>query len=338
MKKGIKATSKTVATLDDVARIAGVSTATVSRALNQPASVADKTRQKVMAAVAATGYVPNLLAGGLASKRSRLVAAITPSMENIVHAETIKYFSRYLRGHGYQVLLGETEYQEKIEEELVAAVLARRPDAILLTSSNHSKNCRRMLLAADIPIVEMWDLHSSPLDMMIGFSYEQCGIAVADYLLAKDYGQIGILYVDEARTNTRVAAFRKRILEQSGKNPVEVKLEAPSDFSLGRSALRQLFEAGFKQGAVFCSSDNLALGVLMEAAAQGIGIPDQLAVIGFGDQPYAASTHPSLTTVRFDRKLLGERAGEMLLQRLTGEPLAASVIEVGFTIIERETA
>ena len=337
MKKNTKTEVKTAATLDDVAKLAGVSTATVSRALNRPDSVAQKTINKVKDAVAVTGYVANLLAGGLASKRSRLVAAITPSMENIVHAETIKYFSRFLRGHGYQVLLGESEYRTDIEDELVAAVLARRPDAILLTGSSHTKNCRRMLLAADIPIVEVWDLNSAPLDMKIGFSYEQCGRAVADYLLAKGYPQIATLYVDDSRTMTRVDAFRAQIAQKTGRPPYEVRLAAPSDFAMGRSGLLQLFESGFKQGAVFCSSDNLALGVLMEAASQNISIPDQLAVIGFGDQHYAAATHPPLTTVRFDRQLIGQRAGEVILKRLSGDDVGEVVMDIGFSIVERET-
>lgn len=125
-------------TLDDVAKLAGVSTATVSRTLNHPDRVTRKTRDKIDAAIARTGYVPNLLAGGLASRRSRLIAAVVYSMENVVHAETIKYFSRRLRRNGYQVLLGETEYQETLEEELVAALLCRRPDGILLTGGKHT--------------------------------------------------------------------------------------------------------------------------------------------------------------------------------------------------------
>lgn len=325
------------ATLDDVARLAGVSTATVSRALNHPDRVAQKTRDKVTKAIARTGYVPNLLAGGLASRKSRLIAAVVHSIENIVHAETIRYFSRALRSQGYQVLLGETENNEQLEEELVAAVLSRRPDGIFLTGTHHTPACRRMLLAANIPVVEAWDLTSSPLDVVVGFSYEKIGRAMAEHLLAKGYKQIAAVSATDHRSDIRLKSFQETIREKGGFDPQIISVPSPSLLKMGREALLQLQDSGFNKGAICCSSDSLAHGVLTEAIAQGISVPEDLGVMGFGDQPYAADTYPALTTVRFDRKTIGEMAAEILLQQINGEEIPERIIDIGFSIVERDS-
>jgi LacI family gluconate utilization system Gnt-I transcriptional repressor len=173
-------------TLSDVAKLAGVSPITVSRVLNQPEKVAPKTLAKVQKAIARTGYVPNLLAGGLASRRSRLIAAIVPSIANSVYAETIKFFSEKMREAGYQVLLGESGYSEEQEESLIATILQSRPDGVFLTGINHSSQAKRLLLAADIPVVETWDITPTPLDVVVGFSHQRVGQAVATYLLCRN--------------------------------------------------------------------------------------------------------------------------------------------------------
>jgi len=324
-------------TLEDVAKLAGVSPITVSRALNQPDKVAPKTLEKVQKAIALTGYVPNLLAGGLASRKSRLIAAIVPSISNSVYAETIKYFSDKLRLAGYQVLLGESGYSEEREESLVAAVMSRRPDGVFLTGINHSPGSRRILVAANIPVVETWDLTPTPLDVAIGFSHEQLGRAVADYLLRKGYQRIGIISATDHRALIRQKAFIDALREQGCSDVAVSNVGVPTNFKLGRDGLANLLDAGFSGGAVFCSSDTLAQGALAEAQYRNLAIPKDLALIGFGDQPYAAYTIPALTTVRFDRAMIGQKAADALLARINGETVTEKVVDVGFSIIERET-
>src|SRR6056297_3563188 len=180
-------------TLDDVAKLAGVSPITVSRVLNHPDKVAQNTRDKVKQAIARTGYVPNLLAGALASRKSRLIAAIVPSMANSVYTETIKFFTETMRSAGYQVILGESGHLEEQEESLISALLSRRPDGIFLTGTNHTKECKRLLIGANIPVVETWDLTPTPLDVVVGFSHQKIGEAVANYLWEKGYRKIGIV-------------------------------------------------------------------------------------------------------------------------------------------------
>ena len=324
-------------TLDDVAKIAGVSPITVSRALNQPDKVSPKTREKVMQAVALTGYVPNLLAGGLASRKSRLIAAIVPSMANSVYAETITFFSKTLNDAGYQVLVGESGFREEQEESLISTVLSRRPDGIFLTGINHSNLCRRLLVGANIPVVETWDITPTPLDVVVGFSHERIGQAVAEYLLAKGHRKIGLISATDHRAKIRQRAFTEALAKAGVTSIATSHVSVPTSFKKGREALANLVEGGFTQGAIFCSSDTLAQGALAEAQARGIVIPGQLALIGFGDQPYAAYTYPSLTTVRFDRTEIGRRAAMSLLARINGEPIEEKVIDVGFEIVERQS-
>ncbi len=325
------------ATLDDVARLAGVSTATVSRALNHPDRVAKNTREKIETAIARTGYVPNLLAGGLASRKSRLIAAVVHFIDNVVHAETIRSFTRALRSQGYQVLLGESENSEQLEEELVAAVLSRRPDGIFLTGTRHTQTCRRLLLAANIPVVEAWDLTTSPLDVVIGFSYEKIGRAMAEYLLAKGYQQVAVISAQDHRSDIRLKSFQETMQEKGGIEPALIKTPSPSTFKMGRAALLQLLDSGFTRGVICCSTDSLAHGVLVEATARGISVPGDLGVMGFGDQPYAADTYPALTTVRFDRKKIGELAADILLRQINGEDVPERIIDIGFSIVERDS-
>src|SRR3546814_390965 len=152
-------------TLRDVARLAGVAPITASRVLNTPDQVAQETRQKVLDAVQRTGYVPNRMAGGLASLRSRLIAAVVPSTVMSVFMETIEALNGTLFDAGYQLMLGQSGYSAKREELLLEAIIGRRPDGIFLTGIMQQGKGRTRLLASGIPVVETWDLTPTPLDI-----------------------------------------------------------------------------------------------------------------------------------------------------------------------------
>jgi len=324
-------------TLDDVAKLAGVSPITVSRALNHPDKVAAKTLEKVNKAIAITGYVPNMLAGALASNRSRLIAAIVPSIANSVYAETIKFFSEKMRDAGYQVLLGESGYSEEQEESLLATILRSRPDGVFLTGINHSFQTKKLLLAAGIPVVETWDITPTPIDVVVGFSHRRVGQAVAEYLVQRGFEKIGILSAEDHRAQVRQQAFLDT-LKASGRTDVAIStVPVPTSFMAGRTGMAQLLDGGFMNGGIFCSSDTLAQGALTEVQVRGLSIPDQIALVGFGDQPYAAHTHPALTTIKFDRALIGQKSAEALLSHLNNEPIQQKVVDVGFQLIERKT-
>lgn len=201
-------------TLIDVAKVAGVSPITVSRALGRPEVVAAATRKRVQEAVRATGYVPNLAAGALASSRSRLVAIFLPTIANSIFADTVQALTDRLAVAGYQTLLGLTGYQPEQEEALLEAVLGRRPDGIVLTGTEHSKASRQRLARVGIPVVEAWDLCRKPLDMLVGFSHEAVGQAVAQYLLGKGYRRISVVTLDDPRGLRRYRSLVQALAAQ----------------------------------------------------------------------------------------------------------------------------
>nr|WP_321981973.1 LacI family DNA-binding transcriptional regulator [uncultured Cohaesibacter sp.] len=325
-------------TLESVARLASVAPTTVSRALNSPDKVAKKTLDRINAVIEQTGYVPNMLAGGLASNKSKLVAVIVPSLVNIVYAETVQHFAKPMKEAGYQVLQGEVGYSLEEEEQLVTAILSRRPDGIFLTGIQHSNNCRRQLLAANIPIVETWDVTPTPLDIVVGFSQQSVGKKTANYFYDKGYRNFAIVSAEDQRALIRNDSFLKTLADKGiTKVPTSI-VPGISNLQLGRQGAAKLLDEGLHDSLIFCSSDTLAHGVLTEVQARGLSIPDDIAIVGFGDQNFAAHTYPALSTVRIDRATMGRESASALLARLADQQVAQPVLDVGFQIVERDTA
>jgi LacI family gluconate utilization system Gnt-I transcriptional repressor len=324
-------------TLADVARIAGVSSITVSRVVNRPEMVTPATLRHVQQAIERTGYVPNLLAGALASKRTRLVAAIVPSITNAIFVDTIQALTDRLWAAGYQVLLGLSGYPTLREDALVASILSRRPDAICLAGIEHSLSVRQRLFAAKIPVVETWDLTPTPIDMLVGFSHEEIGRAVARRFVAKGHRSLGMIWANDARALVRQHAFLSELASFGIADVKVVTVQAPSTLALGRQGLASLLEEHSRPTAVFCSSDLLAHGALEEARSRGLSVPRDIALLGFGDLEFGQHTWPALSTVRIDRAAIGFQAAELILARLCGQRDDVSVVDVGFEIVERGT-
>jgi LacI family gluconate utilization system Gnt-I transcriptional repressor len=325
-------------TLHDVARIAGVAPITASRALKTPEQVSDEVRRKVGEAVARTGYVPNLLAGGLASTRSRLVAAVVPTIAGPVFLETIQVLTETLAERGYQLMLGQAGYAGDREDALLEAIIGRRPDGIVLTGIMHSAEGRRRLLGCGIPVVETWDLTPTPIDMLVGFSHAEVGRTVAEFLHARGRRRLAVVAGDDERAGRRQAAFQATARALGLAEVRVVVVPAPTTLGSGRAALAQLMQEHADIDAVFCSSDLLALGVLTEAQAQGIAVPERLAVVGFGDLEFAADLHPALTTVHINSGAIGRQAAQFIVDRAEGRPVEQRVIDIGFSIVDRQSA
>ena len=223
--------------MSDVAKVAGVSAITASRALNTPDLVSPATLHRIRQAIERTGYVPNMLAGGLASSRSRLVAALVPTIAGPVFLETIQALTEALAAAGYQLMLGQSGYTGSREDALLDAIIGRRPDGIVLTGIMHSPGGRKRLLAAGIPVVETWDLTPTPIDMLVGFSHDRVGTAVAEFLHAKGRRRLAIITADDHRAGLRRNAFVEAAVRLgSGNIPVAV-VPAPTTLGSGRRGL-----------------------------------------------------------------------------------------------------
>jgi LacI family gluconate utilization system Gnt-I transcriptional repressor len=324
-------------TLHDVARLADVAPITASRALNTPDRVSPEVLRRVTDAVRRTGYVPNLLAGGLASTRSRLVAAVVPTIAGPVFLQTVHALTEALAARGYQLMLGQSGYVDSREDALLEAIIGRRPDGIVLTGIVHSAQGRKRLLAAGIPVVETWDLTPTPIDMLVGFSHEDVGRQVAAFLHAKGRRRLAVVAGDDERSRRRHGAFCAAAAGWGLREVRTVIVPAPTTLRSGRSALAELLRPRRGVDAVFCSSDLLALGVITEAQARSIDVPRELAVIGFGDLEFAADTNPALTTVRIDAASIGREAARFIVERAQGRRVDRPIVDVGFSIVDRES-
>ncbi|KQQ74919.1 LacI family DNA-binding transcriptional regulator [Rhizobium sp. CFBP 8752] len=331
-------TSNSPVTLADIAKLAGVSPVTVSRAINTPALVKPRTLEAIEKVIARTGYVPNLLAGGLASRRTRLIAAIVPSVASTIFAETIEGLNAELVSAGYQLLLGLSGYEPARELELTRAILARRPDGVILTGITHLKETRAMLTGAGLPIVEIWDSTPSPLDTAVGFSHAAVGALVAEHLLIRGYDRYAQVGANDPRAVQRRDGFVSRLRGVADVELPDLEMNSPSTFRDGRLAMAQLLDRGKGTLGVFCSSDVVAHGALAEAYARGCRMPDELAIVGFGDFDFAPHTHPPLTTVRIDRRDIGTKAAQSILRKIAGGKDVEAMINIDFHIVVRGTA
>ncbi|MES2510204.1 MAG: LacI family DNA-binding transcriptional regulator [Pseudomonadota bacterium] len=330
-------------TLIEVAKLAGVSPMSVSRALNSPNLVSEKTLAKVLATVSETGYVANRLAGGLASQRSRLVAAVVPSIAAPVFQDLVQSLIVSLSGSNYQLMLGQTDHSHDGEDQLFNAILGRRPDGIVLVGVTPSSSGRKKLTASGIAVVETWDMVRAPIDMVVGFSHADIASEVASFLLAQNRRFLAFAGGAHERAQRRATAFSSAALDKRKKGAraesvIVQPVGVPTTVGEGRMAFREIIRRQPETDGIFCSSDLLALGMLIEAKAMGISVPEQVAIVGFGDLDFSEDVTPALTTVRIDSKKIGSCAARLIINRAEGMSNPSLVTDLGFTIIKRESA
>jgi LacI family gluconate utilization system Gnt-I transcriptional repressor len=325
----------------DVARLAQVSLITVSRVLREPDKVAQPTRERVQEAISALGYVPNLVAGSLKSRRSGIVAAIIPSVAHSIVAEVIRGMNSVLREKGLHLLLGDSGFSPQEEQQLVAAFLARRPDAIYLTGTTHTPTTRRMLDSARIPVVEAGNLTETPIDMSVGYSNRAAARAMTQALIDRGRRQIGYLgqtgrdVID--RVQDRYDGCRDALGESGIAFPMTRQAEVELSYRGGAAGMAALLDANAGLDAVFCTSDVIAVGALFECQRRGIAVPGRIALTGIDDQEIASQCVPPLSTVRMPRYEMGRRAAELICERLDGTTPKQKSIDLGFNLVFRET-
>jgi LacI family gluconate utilization system Gnt-I transcriptional repressor len=324
--------------MSEVAVAAKVSTMTVSRVLRSPEKVRPETCQRVEAAIRKLGYVPDEAAGALSSRRSRIVGALVSTLGGSVFASTVDGLSQTLREVGYQLLLATTNYTPHVEAEFISAMLARRPDGLVLTSALHTKPAQRLLRSARIPIVELWELPDRPIDSAVGFSNRAAGKAMAEFLAdtgRRRIGFIGRLEPSDTRGQLRREGYKDCLARRSLHaprivTPVGLGTEDPRAGAVG---LAQMLTQWPDTSAVFCASDSVALGALSEARRRGLSVPGDIAIAGFGDFEMASEHGLALTTVRVPGFAIGAEAA-----RLVSQVSKRRVVDLGFQIVRRMTA
>lgn len=327
--------------LADVAERAGVAKITASRVLRQAGPVAPETRIRVERAMRELGYIPNTVASNLASNRTRVIAAITPGFASPLIRDLFQGLSDVVHTEGYHILFGVAGFREGEEDALIRAFLARRPDALVLSRTGHSAATRRLLRAAGIPVVEVGQLAKKPVDMAVGFSNEDAAQALVRYMIERGYRDIAMiseLQQENDRALPRRRGYERALVESGLRFEPRRLIESHTDLAAAAHALLQLVGERSWPDAIFCGDDVLALGSLFECQRQGLGVPHDIAIAGFGDLDFASQACPPITTVRVDRVGMGRMAGEMLLQALHGARPAARSIDVGFALVPRESA
>ena len=306
-------------TMTDVARLAGVTSMTVSRALREGSSVSDETRKRIVEAADSLGYVIDRAAAGLKVGRTGFVGVIIPTLNNSNFAETVQGVTDRLAVSQRQVLLGYTNYDCYEEERVIESFLVRRPEAMVVTGSDHTPKARRMLEHAEIPIVEIWDLPSNPIDLAVGFSNREAGRILTRHLHENGYRRIAFIggtAIQDRRGMDRRAGYEDEI-RQLGLEPRVLALgEPPITINQGAGALGLLQQRWPDLDAAICVSDLLAFGLLMECNRMGIAVPGSLAVAGFGNYDLAQCVVPSLTTVDFGARSIGVKAADIVLKAI----------------------
>ena len=328
-------------TVHDVSQLAGVSRMTVSRVIRGQGAVLPATRERVRKAIAQLGYVPDRAAGSLASRRTGFVALMLPTLVNANFAAVAHGITDALRPADYQLLIAYTNYSVSEEAHQLGKLLARRPEALILTGALRSPAASRMLRSAGIPVIEIADLPRNPIEHAVGFSNYEAGRVAARYLMARGFQRIGAIAslpagdVIDHRGEARMQGFEDE-LGRCGR-PVSAVLRrghAPVGYDHGRDIAPRVLEQ--RLDAVFAVSDLSAVGLVMECQRRGVRVPDDLSVMGFGDFDIGREVNPPLTTVHVDFRALGKQTGLLIRELLRADPHApARIIDVGLRVVER---
>ncbi|MGR3465866.1 LacI family DNA-binding transcriptional regulator [Limimaricola sp.] len=305
-------------TLRDVSEASGVSEMTVSRVLRNKGDVSDATRAKVRAAAKKLGYVPNRIAGSLASSRVNLVAVIIPSLGNMVFPEVLSGISETLAGTGLQPVVGVTDYLPDTEERVLFEMLSWRPSGVIVAGLEHTEASRAMLMRAEIPVVEIMDTDGAPIDACVGISHRRAGREMAEAILREGYRRIGFLGTKmpaDHRARKRFEGFTRH-LARAG---VEI---ADQEFYSGGSALkkgREMTEALLRRTPdldfLYYSNDMIGAGGLLWLLEQGIEVPGQIGLAGFNGVELLDGLPRQLATMDACRREIGREAARIIAAR-----------------------
>jgi len=313
---------RTIPTLDDVARAAGVSTATVSRCLNSPERVIEKTRTKVMAAVERLGYTPNFGARAMAAKRTFTIGAIIPTMENAIFARGLQAFQEALHARGYTLLVSSSGYKADVEAEQIRALVARGADGLLLIGRARDPSHYDFLQNRSVATLIAWTFEKESTRPSVGFDNHAAMKALAEAVIGKGHRHIGMIS-GITDGNDRAAGRYAGICDalvahglDAGAMPI---IETPYEIENGAAAFESLMQHNPRPTVVMCGNDVLAVGAMKRARDMGLRVPEDVSITGFDDIELARIVTPELTTVHVPHREMGRRAAEELVNMLEGK-------------------
>ena len=331
---------KSKITVREVARRAQVSELTVSRIMRNKGLVAEATRERVMETVRDMGYVPNRIAGALASLDSFLIGVVVPSLSNIVFPEVLQGVHAGLAGTDLQPVISTTDYDIDREEAVVRGILAWKPAAILLAGFDHTEATRRMLIQSGIRVVEMMDIDSTPIDIAVGMSHRRAGEAIGRHLIGRGYRHFGYVGHDwdaDRRARLRYEGLCAALAASGLAVEAHAIAAGPSSVGTGRAQTARLRAAAPQVDVAVYSNDDMAVGGVFHCLAEGISLPDRFAVFGFNGLDIGTELPQPLATVRSNRYLIGKRAIEEILAT-PERPATPVVIDTDFDIFAGATA
>lgn len=329
-------------TMDDVADRAGVSQMTVSRVMNGKGYISKEVRSRVETAAQEIGYVQNRLARSLRSEQTPLIAVVLPTLGNSVFTDVLSGITDALTQKGFRPVFGVTEYSEDKEEALVRDLLSWRPSGIVLAGLEHSQATRRAISASSVRVAEIMDIDGTPISVAFGMSQRAAGRETAKYMLANGHRRFvyaGSQDGRDLRAAKRLDGFRQ-VLREAGATLVSEHVSSePSSMVEGRKMTSDILSRPDRPDAIYYSNDDLASGGIMHCLANGISIPDEIAVAGFNGLPFLDALPIQLTTIVTPRYEMGHRAGQFLadVNATSSDATKPHHIDLGFTLHEGET-
>lgn len=307
--------------LSDVARAAGVSLSTASRALSEPGLVRRDTREHVKSIASMLGYVPHGAARALATRRSRTVGAIFPPVDNPIFAAATQALAHELAGAGYTLLLATHEYDPEAEVAATRALLERGVDGLVLIGLDHAPALYQLLARSGVPYELTWSLDPSGYHHCVGVAHRIASARITQHLLDlghREFAVIAGVTAHNDRARERLSGTREALAGRGIELRADRVIEAQFSVAQGRRALLELIERAPGFSALICGNDTLALGALTECVRRGLRVPETLSVAGFDDIEMASEITPALTTVHVPAADIGRLAGARMLARIAG--------------------
>ena len=326
-------------TVNDVARAAGVSTATVSRCLNEPKKVSQNTLERVLAAVEVLNYAPNFGARAIAANRTGTFGAIIPTMENAIFARGIEAFQSELLKNNTTMLVASSAYDPVLEMKLIRALVARGADGMLLIGTDRDPEIYEFLQSRNIPFIIAWAISGDPSHSFAGFDNRTASKELVKRAIGLGHRRFACISAKTAmndRARERVAGARQAISD-AGLDPATMPV-VETDYAIekGAEAFNQIMEAGHRPTLVICGNDVLGVGAIQAALARGMGVPSDVSVVGFDDIELSRVISPALTTVHVPHREMGRLAANALLG-LIGNPDEPVRITLETRIVERNS-